>query len=296
MTIYQKLLYVSTSFAVALSVSMANYVFYDERLPDTPQVEGFYTDMQTQNDKLLKHFFPYEIIDYDLEVPENMSYTQAEFQKFKGTYLERESVAADESYLERIAFCGDSLTYHMGMSGNRLENYDVLAYGGLSVSDYATYTQNPVYNQSNVSGKTTIAWLSELRPEIVYLFLGANGMSIFDVNVHINLYKTLLNKIKAATPGSEIVLVSASPWGKNANPTYTSKDIKELNVRIDQFNMLLLELAKDNGCYFMNVAESMTDEEGYLLSSYDGGDGLHWSMAGRSNYVEYVLEHPIPGY
>ena len=45
MTIYQKLLYVSTSFAVALSVSMANYVFYDERLPDTPQVEGFYTDM-----------------------------------------------------------------------------------------------------------------------------------------------------------------------------------------------------------------------------------------------------------
>lgn len=229
MTIYQKLLYVSTSFAVALSVSMANYVFYDERLPDTPQVEGFYTDMQTQNDKLLKHFFPYEIIDYDLEVPDNMSYTQAEFQKFKGTYLERESVAADESYLERIAFCGDSLTYHMGMSGNRLENYDVLAYGGLSVSDYATYTQNPVYNQSNVSGKTTIAWLSELKPEIVYLFLGANGMSIFDVNVHINLYKTLLSKIKAATPGSEIVLVSASPWGKNANPTYTSKDIKELN-------------------------------------------------------------------
>ena len=296
MTIYQKLLYVSTSFAVALSVSMANYVFYDERLPDTPQVEGFYTDMQTQNDKLLKHFFPYEIIDYDLEVPDNMSYTQAEFQKFKGTYLERESVAADESYLERIAFCDDSLTYHMGMSGNRLENYDVLAYGGLSVSDYATYTQKPVYNQSNVSGKTTIAWLSELKPEIVYLFLGANGMSIFDVNVHINLYKTLLSKIKAATPGSEIVLISASPWGKNANPTYTSKDIKELNARIDQFNMLLLELAKDNGCYFMNVAESMTDEEGYLLSSYDGGDGLHWSMAGRSNYVEYVLEHPIPGY
>lgn len=35
MTVYQKLMYVSTSFAVALSVSMANYVFYDERLPDT---------------------------------------------------------------------------------------------------------------------------------------------------------------------------------------------------------------------------------------------------------------------
>ena len=37
MTVYQKLMYVSTSFAVALSVSMANYVFYDERLPDTAQ-------------------------------------------------------------------------------------------------------------------------------------------------------------------------------------------------------------------------------------------------------------------
>lgn len=184
----------------------------------------------------------------------------------------------------------------MGMNGNRLADYDVLAYGGLSVSDYATYTQNPVYNQSSVSGKTTIAWLSELKPEIVYLFLGANGMSIYDVNVHINLYKALLTKIKAATPSSKIVLVSASPWGTSANPQYTSKDIKELNARIDQFNMLLLELAKDNGCYFMNVAESMTDSSGYLLGSYDAGDGLHWSMAGRSNYVDYVLEHPIPGY
>ena len=138
MTVYQKLMYVSTSFAVALSVSMANYVFYDERLPDTAQTESFYTDMQTQNDKLLKHFFPYEIVEYELEVPDNMSYTQAEFQKFKGTYLEKKSIAADESYLERIAFCGDSLTYHMGMNGNRLADYDVLAYGGLSVSDYAT--------------------------------------------------------------------------------------------------------------------------------------------------------------
>ena len=73
MTVYQKLMYVSTSFAVALSVSMANYVFYDERLPDTTQTEGFYTDMQTQNDKLLKHFFPYEIVEYELEVPDNMS-------------------------------------------------------------------------------------------------------------------------------------------------------------------------------------------------------------------------------
>ena len=130
----------------------------------------------------------------------------------------------------------------------------------------------------------------------MYLFLGANGMSIYDVNVHINLYKALLTKIKAATPSSKIVLVSASPWGTSANPQYTSKDIKELNARIDQFNMLLLELAKDNGCYFMNVAESMTDSSGYLLGSYDAGDGLHWSMAGRSNYVDYVLEHPIPGY
>ncbi len=294
MTVYQKLMYVAVSFSVAMSVSMANYVFYPERLPDTDDVNSFYSEIQENNDKLLKHFFPYEIVDYDLEVPSNMTYTQAEFQKFKGTYLEKSTVPAGSSYLDKIAFCGDSLSYHMGMNGQVLDDYNVLAWGGLSVSDYATHTANPVYNQSDVKGKTTIQWLSELKPELIYIMLGTNGVSIYSNSAHVNLYKSLLSKIKAASPGSKIVIISSPPWG--TDQTSSSTPTPELNAKIDQFNMLLLEMADSNGCYFLNLAEDLKDSAGNLKSIYSSGDGIHWSTAARQLYVNYVLEHPIPGF
>lgn len=295
MTIFQKMMYVVLSISVACAIGVANYIYLPagQRLPEDKQMTDYLDTYYSANDTVLKQLFPYEEINYRLTVPENMSYTTADFQQFEGTYLtERES--ADSDYLKHICFCGDSITYHMTLKNRVLAECDVLAWGGLMVSDFAKYTDNPVYNQSSEK-KTSIYWIEQLQPEIIYIMLGTNGISLISNERHIEQYRTLLDKIAEASPSSIIVLVSSPPWGEIAYGKYTNSDIAALNQKINHFNMYLLELAKERGYYYLNVAEVLMDETGNLRDSYTN-DGIHWSNSARDAYAAYVLSHPIPGY
>lgn len=295
MSIFQKMMYVVLSITVACAIGVANYIYLPagQRIPEDKPTSDYIETYYSTNDKVLKQLFPYEEVDYALAVPSNMSYTTADFQRFEGTYLtERESV--DSSYLKHICFCGDSITYHMTLKNRLLTDCDVLAWGGLMVSDFAKYVDNPVYNHSSEK-KTSIYWIEHLQPEIIYIMLGTNGITLINNERHIEQYRTLLDKIAAASPSSIIVLCSAPPWGTAAYGNYTNSDIETLNQKINHFNMYLLELAKERGYYYLNVAEVLMDEVGNLKASYTS-DGIHWSNSARDAYEAYVLSHPIPGY
>lgn len=297
MTVFERMIYATVSITVAAAVGIASYVYVpaDNRLPANKKTQQFIDDSDQYNEKVLKTLFPYEDKEYPLQVPSNMSYTTADFQKFQGTYLEkRDAVSSD--YLNRIAFCGDSITYHLGLKGRALADKTVIAYGGLAVTTYANYTEYPVYNQSNAI-KTPIAWISQLKPEIIYINLGTNGIAIYPNDDHVRYYEKLLDQIAAASPSSIIVLVSAPPWGTQSQ-NITKTEIPVLNVKIDHYNMMLLEIAKKRGYYYLNAAEVMKDAAGNLNRTYAASDidGIHWSAAGRDIYIKYILEHPIPGY
>ena len=206
------MMYATVSITIACAVGIANYIYVptESRLPSNTKTQKFISDTDQYNERVLRTLFPYEDKEYPLSVPLNMSYTTADFQKFQGTYLEkREAVSSD--YLNRIAFCGDSITYHLGLPGRALADKTVIAYGGLAVTTYANYTANPVYNQSD-DIKTPIQWLSQLKPEIIYLNLGTNGIAIYPNDDHLRYYEKLLDKIAEASPTSIIVLVAAPPW------------------------------------------------------------------------------------
>jgi hypothetical protein len=125
---------------------------------------------------------------------------------------------------------------------------------------------------------------------------GANAIASISNDTHIALYNTLLDKIVAASPSSVIVICSMTPYGLDYNIKYPAVNIPARNLKINSFNMKLLEMAKARGFYFLNVAEAMTDSSGNLDSRYAApGDGLHWSALGRTVYINYVLTHHIPG-
>lgn len=297
MTVFERMIYATVSVTVAAAVGIASYIYVpaESRLPSNSKITKFISDTDQHNERVLKTLFPYEDKEYPLTVPINMSYTTADFQKFQGTYLEKREKAS-EKYLDRIAFCGDSITYHLGLTGRALADKTVIAYGGLAVTTYANYTTNPVYNQSNAI-KTPIQWLKELKPEIIYINLGTNGIAIYPNDDHIRYYERLLDQISAASPSSIIVLVSSPPWGLQSQ-SITKTEIPVLNIKIDHYNMMLLELAKKRGYYYLNAAEVMKDAAGNLNRTYAASDidGIHWSAAGRDIYIKYILEHPIPGY
>ncbi len=297
MTVFERMIYAAISITVAAAVGIASYIYLPagDRIPDNDITSRFIEDTDSFNDRVLKTLFPYEDKVYSLTVPSNMSYTTADFQKFQGTYLEKRDPVSD-NYLDKIVFCGDSITYHLGLPNNPLHDQKVVAYGGLSVLSYPVYTDHPVYNQSEQL-KTSIQWLKELKPEIIYLCLGTNGISIYPNETHILYYEKLLDQIEEATPNTTVVIVSAPPWGLQAQSN-TKTEIPVLNIKIDHYNMMLLELAKERGYYYLNSAEVFKDAAGNLDRLYAASDidGIHWSQTGRKLYVQYILEHPIPGY
>lgn len=297
MNIFQRMMYVVLSITVACAVSIANYIYLptDSRIPSDSRAADFLEHYFDSTDRALKSLFPYEEPNFVLEVPSNMSYSTADFQQFAGTYL-TESEKADEAfYFSKICFCGDSITLHLGNPGKPLAPYDVLASGGLSVFDYATSTKDPIYNK-NKEKKTSIEWLTQLKPQIIYIMLGTNGVAVLTNESHIEGYKKLIDKIVAASPASVIVICSSPPWGLEAYGEYSSTQIPVLNRKIEHFNMYLLEFAKERGFYYLNVAEALLDSSGNLDHSFSAGDGIHWSDRARAVYVDYALRHPIPGF
>lgn len=303
MAFIRKIVLSATALTLSFAVHTANYYFYtDGRLTADGALE-FVDDVASANDENLEYLFPYvpkesiapdtpsedtsmpDTTVRDEGVPSNMNYSAEEFSKFKGTYLE-ETPDAGEQYFDNIVFCGDSLTYGLGIDSRYLKAHDVIAWGGLGVYDYLDYTAYSTYNQSEEK-TPPIEWLQILKPDVLYIMLGTNGIAIWSNDKHIRLYNNMLDRIDEILPDTDIVLVGIPPWGESRNTeTFNGQ-------KFDAFNMLLLEMAHERGYYYLNFAEVTRKENGNVKDDLVIVDGIHWQNKCKDLYLEYIRTHAI---
>ncbi len=307
MAIFRRLLLATTALTLSFAVHTANFYFYNNGRIDGKGSDKFISDTEKYNEIFLENLFPEveELVIPDdssssisesepaedsseptADVPVNMTYSSKEFAEFEGTYL-KESADAGEEYFENILFCGDSLTYSLGLDARFLKNHDVLAVGGLGVYDFLDYNEHAPYNQSDEI-KKPIEWIEQLQPEIIYLMMGTNGIAVWSNEKHINLYGKMLDRIVEAAPNAKIVLVGITGWGSWKN-TETFNPQK-----FDNFNMMLLEMAHERGMYYLNFNEVTRDENGNIRSDLCSDDGIHWLKSCKYLYLEYIRTHAIP--
>lgn len=281
-----------TALALSFAVHTANYFFYTDGRLNGKGAKDFVNEVASVNADTMKYLFPYvkpketEPPVHDLSVPDNMTFTAEEFAQFKGTYLERTADAGD-AYLHGITYCGDSLTYAMGLDSRFLSDCDVVSWGGLGVYNFLDYGGEKVYNQSDEI-MTPFECLGKLKPDVLYIMFGTNGMAICTNEQHINYYRTMLNRIQTLLPKAKIVVVGIPGWGKEHNTdTFNGK-------KFDDFNMKLLQLAKEQGVYYLNFAEVARDKNGNIRSDLVLGDGIHWENACKRLYLDYIKTHALP--
>lgn len=291
MVFLKKILLSVTALSLSFAVNTANYYFYtDGRL--TAEGAGEFVDTVADiNADTLEYLFPPVITSsggdiVQTDVPDNMTYSAAEFAKYKGTYLE-ETADAGEGYFDDIVFCGDSLTYALGLDSRFFKDQDVVAWGGLGVYDYLDYNSYAVYNQSDEI-MSSLEWLVKLNPKVMYIMLGTNGIMIWSNEKHIMFYENMIDRITEALPSTQLVLVGIPAWGASRNTeTFNGK-------KVDNFNMLLLELAKKKGAYYLNFGQATRDENGNIREELVLGDGVHWQNECKYLYLEYIRTHAIP--
>ncbi len=195
-----------------------------------------------------------------------------------------ESEPVDDSYFDSVAFVGDSRT-----DGFRL-------YSGLERGTYFCVTGETVASATDLQN-----WKTETGKKIsltdavaqtacdkIYLMLGVNELGWNGTDIFREHAENLLQRLKADHPEAEIVIQSLLPVSaeQDAKGTYVN------NRRILAYNQVWMELAEENGCDYVNIAEAVTGEDGCLPAEMSF-DGVHLNRAGCHAWLDYLRTHSV---
>ena len=202
-------------------------------------------------------------------------------------------------YIDKIIFLGESTTYGLqsygvlsdGIATNQVwtgatvKNGEVVSSGTLSLSP--SISQTKIFFPDTKSALTVSEALKIKKPEIMIITLGLNnGASYYDEQEFKSCYRSLLDSVKSADVETDVILQSIFPVAKSCKiKAYTPEKIKKCNEWI-------YDLAKEYDLKYLNTAEALCDEDGYLFDSYEnGGDGIHLNRDGLIAVLEYIRKH-----
>lgn len=204
--------------------------------------------------------------------------------KFSDVIL-KESSKANDNYVENTVFIGDSLS--VGLRAFKiLPDINILAAG--SIDPYHAVRDRLIMlpTAEKVTIPEACGYYKPLRAVIT---LGTNSVSWRKPEDFINLYSELIDRILENSPDTQIIIQSIPP----VSEAYEAKGSKITNKLINSFNEHLALLCRHRGIPFLNTAEALKDERGYLAEKYQSGDGLHLNKSAYNIWIEYFMTHPI---
>lgn len=188
----------------------------------------------------------------------------------------------EDTYFDDAVFLGDSRT-----EGFRL-------YSGLNTGKYLYATGATVASVFNKSVDTPLGKmplldaLQQMDCGKIYVMLGVNELGWNGTDIFRNQSAKLIERLQADHPDATIVIQSILPVSakQDAKGSYVN------NQRIDAYNQVLQELAETYGVVYLNVAEAVMDEDGYLRADWNF-DGVHLNKAGCQAWLDYLRTHPV---
>lgn len=202
-------------------------------------------------------------------------------------------VTVDPSWFDDALFIGDSITEHLRMycqSTLALGNAQFLSSSSLS----AVNALWPVSEQSvhpkigDVKMRLEDA-VAMKNPKYVYIMLGINSIS-FGIDLSLDDLELVVDLIKEKSPDVIFLMESVTPMTPNSDIMGDALN----NYVIAEYNARLRERCEQNGWYFIDVAEVMTDEYGNLIHEYCSDPyamGIHMTNAGAVAWIDYLLTH-----
>jgi len=230
------------------------------------------------------------------DVVESQSETASDVADVPASGKLPESSEVDSSYFNDAAFVGDSISLKLSYyqaSTSALGKAQFFASGSLSAAnalwDVSDKSVHPSYQGTKSRVEDCVAMSGAKK---LFIMLGMNDIGIYGLEGSIENYKELLGLIIEKSPGIQIFVQSMTPMAASS----TSKSSKLNNDKIKEYNELLLEMCKENGWYFLDVASVMYDDAGNLKESYCSdltSMGMHFTNEGCEKWVDYLKTHAI---
>ncbi|GEM_PF-5802300 len=119
-----------------------------------------------------------------------------------------------------------------------------------------------------------------------FLQFGENECGWPSESTFVAKYKKIIDDIKKKDPRADIYLQSMIPISKAASD---KAEFDCTNERIDTFNSLIKQLAKDEGVYYIDVASSFKDRKGNLPDDA-AYDGVHLNKKSCEKWLDVIEE------
>ena len=177
--------------------------------------------------------------------------------------------------------CGDFSHYFLFVAVVSLGNQHLLCAGSYAVR-FAIANPNTAeitisYQGNKTRPEDAIAAIGAKR---VFIMLGLNDIGLLGIDQTITNWGKLIKNIRAKCPDIEIYIQSGTPLYKGKG-SLTNANMDKYNVKLEQF-------CKDNGCFFVNVAEALKDSEGKLQKAYCSDEYCHLTNAGIEAWIKYL--------
>ncbi|MEZ5082527.1 MAG: GDSL-type esterase/lipase family protein [Bacteroidales bacterium] len=179
------------------------------------------------------------------------------------------------------------------------ENQEIIFLGNSITAAFKIEEFLPDYKIKNrgISGNTTIDIINRIeditraKPCKLFIMIGINDIvDNIPVNVVLNNYSIILEKIKNQSPETKVFVQSILPVTKHASNFFFGNE-NTLNPLIDEVNNSLSQLAKEKGLIYIDLNELfILNEE---LNQAYSWDGIHINAKGYERWLEHIKPYIV---
>lgn len=196
-----------------------------------------------------------------------------------------EFTQVDDDYFNDALFIGDSRT--VGLS-EYCEELDTRAtfYSKISLTIFDVMKKEFIQTEN---GKITVEQaLEENKFGKIYIMLGLNEIGTGDTKYFTDAYRLVVDRIRELQPDAIIYIQGIMHVTANKS----DKDKYFNNMRINERNVGLSELADQQTVFFIDMNEAVDDENGNLDSELSFDD-VHLKASSYERWHQYLLNNAI---
>ena len=197
-----------------------------------------------------------------------------------------ENGRVDDSYFSDAVFVGDSRTEGLRMYSGISPSPKFFSGVGLTVTK--VFSDQIV--QLNGQWLTVADALRQADYNKVYIMLGMNELGWVYESVYAQDYGRIIDVIRETHPDAAIYVQSIIPVSKWKDTT--DPDRIYTNANVVRLQKVLCEMCEEKNVHYVNVAEVMQDENGYLFSEATE-DGMHLTQEYCKIWAEYLRTHTV---
>ena len=160
-----------------------------------------------------------------------------------------------------------------------------------SMSLYAgsrQYLSGDYYFSYNFVDDTMYAIAEKIRPRRIFILLGLNDEVATKIEKGMSWVEDIIRNMQNYSPDSELYFFSETP----VTPKYCKeKDLPGYQEKVDEYNRALKETCEKNGANYVELAEMLKGEDGYLNPEYASDGMCHLNDEGIQVWIQCLKDY-----